>query len=105
MRSGEPSASEILDDDDGALAAGGDDGVSRSSQQVAPPRDDGEPRTLPRQRQRDAAADADAGARDERGLACKLQIHEGLRKVTAYCGAAACKINHCIALPNDALRT
>ena len=45
-------------------------------------------------RQRDAAADADAGARHERGLACELQFHDGLQRVAVYCGATASKINY-----------
>ena len=69
---------EVLDDQHRLGAAGGDDLAGQLLQQIGAPGDDGEPRALARQRQGDAAADADAGAGHQRGLAFEIEVHSPL---------------------------
>ena len=66
---------EVLDDQHRLDAAGGHDLGRHLLEQVGAPRHQRQAHALAAERQRDAAADAHAGARHQRRLAFDLQVH------------------------------
>ena len=92
MRAGAPSCRKSSTISTGLRAAGGHDLGRHLFEQVGAPRHQRQAHALAAERQRDAAADAHAGARHQRRLAFDLQVHVSLFVVGH---AGACFDRHC----------